>query len=537
MFDKSVPPPGARPGPVLLVACTAIFMLMLDTTVVAAALADIRQDFTASLDGLQWVIDAYTLPLAGLLLTFATLGDRLGRKKVFMSGMAVFAVASLALVFAPNALALNVLRAVQGVGAAMLFATALPILSQAYPDRRSRMRAIGVYSAVMGGATAAGPVVGGALVTGFGWRSIFLINVPISIAVIIIASRSLRESTREHSRRSDLPGSALLTAGLVLGVLAITRGQDWGQLSTPVMAMSAAAVGLLAVFVWWQGRSRHPLFDPAILRKPGFVGTALVSFAFMATLMAAANYLALFLMGTLEHSPLQMGLRVLPLTVGALVAAPIAARFLQRLPFSIVLPTGLAVVATGLLLLRNVAIDDDWTHFLPGMIVGGLGIGAVTAANQAASLTFAPPEDAGMSSATFATMRQLGMAVGVAVLGVVFNRVGAQAARDGLLAEPFGALLPEEAREQLTDAIGAGAGVQVTDSLPERLRPLSSDIAQAAHSASVDGINALLNVATASAITALALSVLFFGIDEIRTRRAGRRAHAAEREDAPAVAA
>jgi EmrB/QacA subfamily drug resistance transporter len=519
MFDKAKGTPfSPRPALVLTLVCAAIFMLMLDATVVAAALAGIRADFHTSIDGLQWVIDAYALPLAGLLLTFATVGDRYGRKRVFVAGMGVFTTSSLALSLAGTDLVLNGLRAVQGVGAAMLFATALPILADAYLEHRPRMRAIGIYSAVMGAATAAGPVVGGILVTAFGWRSIFLLNVPIGVIVLVLAARSMSESRRPSARKSDWPGSILLTSALVAGVLCFTRGRDLGWHSAALLSLAAVAVVLFVAFLVWEARSKHPLFDLTMVRRPGFFGTALTALTFMATLMAATNYLALFMVGTLGYTPLQMGLRVLPITIGALVAAPIAARLLQRVPFSVALPASLAIVVAGLALMNAFPADGDWLHFLPGMIVGGIGLGAVTSANQAASLTFAPPEDAGMSSATFATLRQVGMAMGVAVLGVVFDGAARATGRHDLASVPGIGSAPHSVVGAFLDAVGAGSGSQVVHELPQRYSAVAPALDHVARAASIDGLNALVLWGTVAGAIGLSAVVVLFVVDRFRAR-------------------
>ncbi|KAA8888575.1 MFS transporter [Nocardia colli] len=270
MSTTTVMPPGpawvgsdARRGAglVLFMVCSAIFMLMLDATVVSATLADIRTDFNTSIDGLQWVIDAYAIPLAGVLLTFATVGDRYGRKRMFVLGMAVFTASSLALTLSDTILQLNILRAVQGVGAAMLFATALPLLSVAFPDSAKRAKAIGIYGAVMAGASVAGPVLGGLLVTQFGWRSVFTINIPIGLVIIAIAVLRMPESPRTPERRTDWLGSLLLTGGLVAGVYCMTRGNALGWGSATSVTLAALAIALLVLFMVWQFRTAHPLFD------------------------------------------------------------------------------------------------------------------------------------------------------------------------------------------------------------------------------------------------------------------------------------
>lgn len=511
-----VTPP--RPGMVLFIVCVAIFMLMLDAMVVSAALADIRSDFDASIDGLQWVVDAYSIPLAGVLLTFATLGDRYGRKRMYLAGMAVFTGSSLAMTMAGSIVALDVLRVVQGIGAAMLFATALPLLAAAFPDAGARAKAIGVYGAVMASATVLGPVIGGGLVTQFGWRSIFLINVPIGIAMIVLAARKLPQTASTADRRADWLGSLLLTGGLVAAVFALTRSHALGWTSGTVIALIVGGGVLLTAFLFWQTRAKNPLFDISMAKKPGFTGTAVVSIAHMATLMASATYLALFLMGQ-GYTPLEMGLRLLPISVCAMIAAALTPIIARRVPMGVGLTGTMAVVTVGMWLLGNYGPDDNWTHFLPGMIIGGLAIGALTSLNQAASLTFASQENAGMSSATFATLRQVGMAMGIAALGAVFSQVATDRAESGLAAVPGIGSVPQDLKDQFVDLVGSGSGHEVVGSVPAQFHDAVPALTRVADSASIDALNALANLGTIIGASAVAIAGTAFAIDRRRVSR------------------
>jgi EmrB/QacA subfamily drug resistance transporter len=520
--QRGGPPDGGVPRArlVLFMVCVAIFMLMLDATVVSAALADIRQDFDASIDGLQWVIDAYSIPLAGVLLTFATASDRYGRKRMFIAGMAVFTASSLALSLSSTILQLNILRAVQGVGAAMLFATALPLLAGAFPGRAERAKAIGVYGAVMAGATVAGPVLGGMLVTQFGWRSVFTINIPIGLAIVVLAAARMPESPRALGRRADWPGSILLTAGLVAGTFCLIRGNSLGWSSDGFIGLAALAVALLVAFMAWQFRTAHPLFDVSMMRKAGFAGTAIVSVAHMATLMAAVNYLAVFMINTMGYTPLQMGLRLVPISLAALVSAPLAAIFAKRIPIVVSLPVMMAMVGFGMWLIGGFEPGDSWTHFVPGMVVGGLGLGAITAITQAASLTFASSENAGMASATFGTLRQVGMAIGVAGLGATFSHVAREKAHAGLntLSAAQTTPLPAGLRQHFVEGAGAGAGADMTAAVPADFKAMVPHLIDLARSASIEGLNALFNLGAGIGVAAAIGSVIAFLLGRRLTR-------------------
>ncbi|MEV3856701.1 MFS transporter [Streptomyces sp. NPDC050095] len=519
-----------RPGLVLFMVCTAIFMLMLDTMVVSAALADIRSDFDASIDGLQWVVDAYAIPLAGVLLTFATLGDRYGRKRMYVLGMVVFTGSSLAMTMAGGIVQLDVLRVVQGIGAAMLFATALPLLAVAFPEAGARAKAIGTYGAVMASATVLGPVIGGGLVTQFGWRSIFFINVPIGLAMTVLAVVKLPETASAPRQRADWPGSLLLTGGLVAAVFALTRSHALGWTSGTVVSLIVLGVVSLAAFLVRQRRVAYPLFDLSMARRPGFTGTAVVSVAHMATLMASATYLALFLMGQ-GYTPLEMGLRLLPISACAMVAAAVTPVLARRVPMGVGLTGTMAVVTVGMYLLGHYGHDDSWTHFLPGMIIGGLAIGALTSLNQAASLTFAPPEKAGMSSATFATLRQVGMAMGIAALGAAFGRVATDRAESGLAAVPGLDAVPRELREQFVDQVGSGSGHQVVEAVPTQYADAVPALTRVADSASIDALNTLANLGALIGAVSVVVAAVAFAVDRGRVSRVGRARDARSRRE------
>lgn len=508
-----------RPRLVLTLVCVAVFMLMLDTTVVTAALAGIRADFDSSIDGLQWVVDAYAIPLAGVLLTFATFGDRFGRKRLFLIGMAVFTVSSLVLATSGSVLELNVLRAVQGGGAAMLFATAIPLLAATFPEAEERATAIGIYGAVMAAATVAGPVLGGALVTQFGWRSIFTINVPIGIVVLMVAFARMPEPPRSAGGRTDWLGSLLLVGGLTSGVFALTRGNALGWTSATVLSLVAGSVVLLVAFGVRQTIASYPLLRLSMVRKPGFAGTAIVSVAHMGTLIAATNYLAVFMIGSFGLTPLQMGLRLLPISFAALIAAPTAAIFAKRVPLAIALPITMGTVTVAMWLLHGVRTTSSWTHFIPGLILGGVGLGAITALTQAAALTFAPAEHAGMTSATFGTLRQIGMAMGIAGLGALFSRTARTTAESGLAAIPGAHTVDPAHSTAFLDAAAAGAGGQVTGAVPHEFASLTPTLAEIANRAAVDGLNAATMLGTVIGAVATVLAAGAFLLDARRTTR------------------
>jgi EmrB/QacA subfamily drug resistance transporter len=507
----TAPPASARvQRGTLLVVCTAIFMLLLDVTIVSVALADIQRDLHASLADLQWVLDAYTLPLAGLLLTAATLGDRIGRRRVFAAGLALFTAASLACAAAGSAGMLDGVRAVQGIGGALLFGTALPMIGAAFPRPAERARAIGVFGATLAAATAVGPVVGGALVDGPGWRWIFLVNVPIG-ALALIATRRLAETSSPTARRADWIGTALLSAGLLAMLLGLIRGNNDGWGSGFVVALFGTAAVLLVGFVGWEtyaARSgRDPMLDLSLFRVPAFTGVGLAGFAVSGTLGAATAYLAIYLQNGLGYSPLGTGLRVLPLTVAAFVAAPLTARLSTRLGTRVPLVASLVLAGGGLVLGAQVDGASSWTVFVPGLVLAGIGLGIGSAASASAALGAVEPARAGMATGVVNTLRQVGIAGGVAVLGAIY-----QARATARATELFGGLpLPTSARSALADAVGGGAGARVGQVLPHGTSAAArAAVAAAGRSASADALAAILLVGGVTAlIAAVVVGVLF----------------------------
>lgn len=491
-----------------MLVCTAVFMLLLDLTIVSVALGNIQTEFGASLSSLQWVIDAYTLPLAGLLLTAATIGDRLGRKRVFAVGLAVFTVGSLACALSGSALALDVTRAFQGIGAAMLFGTVMPLIGAAYPDPRRRAGGIGAFGATLGAATAVGPLVGGALVDGPGWRWIFLINVPIGVVALIATTRLVGESRSTAPRRADWWGTATLSLALLTLVLGLIRGAADGWTVVHVIVLFAAAAALLAAFIVIENVVVDPMLDLSLFKRRSFVGVGLAAFAVAATVVASTSYLALYALNTLGYPPFQAGLRFLPLTIASFVAAPIAARFASRLPMVVPIGGGLALVAIGLALTARLTADCNWTVLIPGFVVAGLGMGVSSAVVSSVALNSVEANRAGMATGTVNTLRQVGVAVGVAALGAIFtNRTGSAATSD--LA---GQATPSQIGK-LADAIASGAGTKVTAAVPQ---PMRAALAHVARGATATGLNSVLIVGALACAVATVITVVLIGTDKAR---------------------
>jgi EmrB/QacA subfamily drug resistance transporter len=486
----------------LTVVCLATFMLLLDVTIVAVALSNIQADFNTDLGSLQWVVDAYTLPLAGLLLTAATLGDRIGRRRLWLAGMALFTAGSLACALAWSPLVLDITRAAQGIGGALLFAVGLPLLAVAFPEPKKRATAVGVFGATLGAATAVGPLVGGALVDGPGWRWIFLINVPIGIVALIAGWLRLTESRATSARRADWPGTVLLTGGLLVLLLALIRGNDDGWGSAMILSLFAGAAVLLVGFVVREATAKEPMLDLGLFRSASFSGVALSAWVISATLIAATNYLSLYVINTLGYSPLQAGLRFLPMTIASFAAAPFVARLVDRVPPRVTVGGGLLLAAIGMLLCARLDGDAKWTVLLPGFIIAGIGLGGSGASMSQAALAAVDQGRAGMATGTVNTMRQTGVAAGVAILGALFQHKAIAGMTDRLAA----AHTPSDQAGRIAAAVGDGAGARVADGAPAAVHEALAAAARSATAASINEIMLVGGVALAiAAIVALAV--------------------------------
>ena len=403
----------------LIAVSVATFMLLLDITVVNVALPSIRKGLGASFTDLQWVVDAYALTLAALVLTAGSLADRLGRRRLFVAGLAIFSAASALCAVAPDPTFLNLARALQGVGGAVMFAVSLALVAQEFPAGRERGTAMGIYGATIGVAVAVGPLVGGALTDALGWESIFYLNVPIGVAAIAITYLKLRKSRDPNATRVDWPGVTTFSAALFVLVLALVRGNDEGWSSTLIMSLFAAAAVLLVAFIAIERRVGEPMLPLALFKRPAFTGVQLAAFAISASAFALFLYITLYLQNYLGYSPLEAGLRYLPLTVVSFFLAPIAGALLSRVPARVMMSAALGVAGIGLLLMSGIKAADEWTTLLGGFLVLGAGVGFLNPVIADVALSVVPKERSGMAAGINDTFRQVGVAVGIAVWGAV----------------------------------------------------------------------------------------------------------------------
>jgi EmrB/QacA subfamily drug resistance transporter len=410
----------ARKWWTLLAACLATFMLLLDVTVVNVALPDIRRELGGSFTDMQWVVDAYALGLATLLLASGSLADLLGRRLVFVTGIGVFVVSSFVCGLADSPTVLNIARAVQGLGGAMMFATSLALIAQEFaPNERGT--AIGLWGATTGFAVAVGPVVGGVITEHLGWEWIFFVNVPVGLATMAMTLTQVPEGERDTSARIDWAGLVTFSGALFCLVLALIRGNDEGWGSALIVGLLVASVVLMAAFAAVELRSERPMLDLRLFRIPAFTGAQITAFVLHASMFSMFLYIVLYMQNVLGYTPLETGVRFLPISLLSFLAAPIAGKLAARYPVRIFLGTGLALVGIALLLMSGIDPGDDWTTLLAGFIVGGIGIGFVNPPLATAAIGVVEPRKSGAASGINSTFRQVGTAVGIAGLGAILQ--------------------------------------------------------------------------------------------------------------------
>jgi EmrB/QacA subfamily drug resistance transporter len=508
----------------LIAVSVATFMLFLDVTVVNVALPSIRADLGASFTDLQWVIDAYTVTIAALVLTAGSLADRIGRRRLFGAGLAVFSVASLLCALAPDPTFLNLARALQGVGGAAMFAVSLALIAQEFSAGRERGMAMGMYGATIGVAVAIGPLIGGALIDSLGWESIFYVNVPIGMAAIAVTYLKLRESRDPNATRVDWAGTATFSGALFVLVLALVRGNVEGWGSTLIVSLLAAAGLLLTAFIAIERRVAEPMLPLGLFKGPAFTGVQIAAFAVSGSMFALFLYITLYMQSYLGLSPLETGLRYLPITVASFIAAPIAGALLSRVQARVMLSVGLLGAGVGLLLMSGIEAGDEWTTLLAGFLVAGAGVGLLNPVIADVAVSVVPKEQSGMAAGINDTFRQVGVAVGIAVWGAIF--VGRGADRVGELAAGTPAGNGERPRE-LVEAASSGNLDHALATVPLEARQL---VSSAAREGVLTGLNGVLMLA---ALLSFGGAVLVLWL--VREREIERQPLESERDPESAV--
>ncbi|KUJ70229.1 multidrug MFS transporter [Streptomyces albus subsp. albus] len=478
------------------------FMLLIDVTIVNSALPEMAHALDASFTSLQWVMDIYALALAALLMAAGSAADLFGRRRVYLLGLAVFALSSLACGLAPDSGVLIAARAVQGAGAAAMFATNTPLLMAGYAGR-DRAVAFGVWGGTSGAAVAVGPVLGGLLTEYAEWRWIFLVNLPLTALAVWCTLRTVGESRGAPGARIDIPGAGLftLTAGALTYGLIRGGEEGWGD-TAAVGSLLAAAVGLLA-FVLVERGTRQPLLDLALLRRPSFAVLMIAALLLQAAAFPYLTYVGLWLQSVLGLSPVEAGLAVTPMAGMALVVGAAGGRLLERVAPGRALGCGLLLVGAGAL--AHMALLDagsDWPVLVAGLMLSGLGVGLAMPVLVNAALGSAPPERAGMASGAVNTFRQLGYALGIAVLGTVFSARVREVVTGTGTAAP-GGHGPGTDPDAVADAISGGHAQAVLEHAPAgQARRLADSLVRDSFAAGLDRICLI------SGVTALVAGVL-----------------------------
>jgi EmrB/QacA subfamily drug resistance transporter len=459
----------------LIAVCGATFMLLVDVTIVQVALPTIQHRLGASFSDLQWVIDAYALALASLILTTGSSADRFGRKRVFVFGLATFTFASFLCGISTTAIELIGARALQGIGGAALFATGLALIGQEFHGAE-RGKAIAAWGATVGGAVAVGPLIGGVITSGIGWRWIFFVNVPVGIVMLWLAVSRMVNVSDAGRTRLDLAGLVTFSAAMFLLVFGLIRANTDGWTHPGIIVVFAAAAILMVTFVVVELHHDHPMLDVSLFRTPSFTGVSIGTFALGGGMFALLPYLTFYLQNDLGYSPIQGGLRLLPCTLLCFFV-PLAFRSAaERFSPRQLLGAGLGITALGIAAMTPVKESSTWVVLIPGLLLTGLGVGIVNPVIARIALGVVPPQQSGMASGISNTFRIGGLATGVAAIGAVFqHRVTTSLA--GSLGHPA----PQLAK--VIASAGVAAAVKASG---------QPGIAVAGHTAFVTGLRTIL---------------------------------------------
>jgi EmrB/QacA subfamily drug resistance transporter len=493
----------------LISVSVAIFMLLLDITVVNVALPDIQRSLHSSFRDLQWVVNAYSLTLAAFLLTAGALADLIGRKRMFVIGLVVFTISSAVCGLSGTPLALNLARAVQGIGGAMMFATSLALIASAFHGKE-RGVAFGVFGGVIGAAVAVGPVVGGVITSGIGWEWIFFVNVPIGVGAVILTLTQVSESRDPEARGVDWAGFLTFSASLFLLVFALIQGNEKGWGSTEIVSYLLASAVLLVLFVIVERRQRRPMLDLTLFRRRAFAGASIVAFAISASMFSMFLYLTLYIQDVLGYGPLQAGLRFLPITLLSFIVAPISGRLSVRVPVRMLLGIGMLLVAGGLLAMTAIEPASGWTTLVPGFLLAGAGVGMVNPPLASTAIGVVHHTRSGMASGINNTFRQVGIATGIAGLGAIFQHDVTRNTSSALSASRAGHEVLAATHGRLGGALVSGDVASVARALPAPARAALS------HAYRIGFTQALTSILIIATVVAVAGAVAAFSL--VRSR-------------------
>ena len=451
--------PNPRRWQILAVLCVSLFVIVMDNTIVNVALPTLARELDAGTSSLQWIVDAYTLVFAGLLLAAGGLGDRFGRKGALLAGLALFGAFSAVGAFVSSSGQLISARAFMGVGAALIFPTTLAIVVNVFTEPRERAAAIGIWTAIAGVGVALGPISGGWLLEHFWWGSVFLVNVPVTLAGIAGTLVLVPRSRDPRAPRLDLPGLGLSIAGVTLLVWSLIEAPSHGWISGTTIGGIAAAVALLSVFAWWELRTPAPLLDVHLFRNMRFTAASLAItlgfFALFGFIFLVTQYLQL----VKGYSALQAGVRTLPFALAMVVAAVTSPKVVQRVGTKLVVATGLTLMAGGFAIASTNDASTPYSVIASAMILMGFGLGSAAAPATESILASLPREKAGVGSAVNDTTREIGGTLGVAVLGSIMASVYGGRILDALSGTPLPAGLRTAAGDSLAEALQIAGNV------------------------------------------------------------------------------
>jgi EmrB/QacA subfamily drug resistance transporter len=515
--------------------CFALFMIMLDNTVVNVALPSIQQDLGASISGLEWTINGYTLSFAVLLATGGRLGDIFGRRLMFLTGVIIFALSSATAGFAPNETALVLSRVVQGVGAALMMPGTLSIITDAFPAHE-RGKAMGTWAGVSALALAVGPVLGGFLTEHVSWRAIFYINIPVAIGAVAATLFAVRES-RDTSvgRDVDYAGVAVLTVGLTALVLALVEGNAWGWGSTQIVGLLALAAVALPAFVFVENRVKAPMVQFDLLSDRNFLASVCVALIITFAMMGVFFFLALYMQDILGYSPLEAGIRFLPSTLMIVGVAPVAGRLSDRFGPRWLIAGGLLIVSASLFSFSRIQVDSGYLDLLPGFMLLGIGVAMTMSPMTSAAMNAVPVQKAGIASGVLSMFRMVGGSLGIAVTGAIFQ--GLVSSRlDSLLG---GTGVTAAQRQSISDQLGGGTVPKVPGLDAAQVKEITvagneAFVYAVSHAMTVSGFVALVGaVIGATAIRAKAKGHTSVEAATAEANPGGEAIAAEERQEAP----
>jgi EmrB/QacA subfamily drug resistance transporter len=484
----------------LAVLCLTLVLVSLDNTILNVAIPTLAREFDATASQLQWIVDSYVLVFAGLLLTFGFLGDKFGRRRALMAGMAIFGVGSVAASMSGSAGQLIACRALMGVGSAFIMPATLSILTNTFRDAKERAKAIAIWAGCAGLGVALGPVTGGWLLEHFSWGSVFLVNLPVLTLAIVGCVLVVPNSRDADAPRLDLGGAVLSMAGLTALLWAIIEAPEQGWLSSPTVTAFGVATAVLGAFLVWESRQAHPMLNLSFFRNPRFSAASgavtLTFFALFGTLFLVTQYMQ----SVLGYTALQSGVRFLPLAATLLVVSPQSAKLAARFGSTRVVASGLGIVAVGLLLMQRLGTNTGYGPMVTSLIVLAAGMGLTMAPATESIMGSLPPAQAGVGSAVNDTTREVGGALGVAVLGSVLSSVYASRMIDVLASSQ----LPPEARDAAGNSVtGAVAVAGEIGGVPGQA------LAESAKTAFVDGLHTTSLVAAGFAAVGALIVVVF----------------------------